>query len=54
MSAPKKPAPLILVGTRVTPKVHRDLRKAAAKDDRSVSYVLRGLVEDYLDEQKAA
>lgn len=53
MSAPKKPS-LVLVGTRVTPKVARDLQKAAAKDDRSVSYVLRGLVADYLNEQKAA
>jgi predicted transcriptional regulator len=50
----KKPAPVVMIGTRVTPKVARDLQKAAAKDDRSVSYVLRGLVENYLDEQKAA
>jgi len=49
---PKTKTPSIVVTAKVPKKLHADFHKAAEKDHRSASAVLRILMEEYVNRKK--
>lgn len=41
-----------MIGVKITPTIKKELTKIAEKEDRSISYIVNRLLEDYIKKER--
>lgn len=43
-----------MIGVKITPTIKKQLEKIAEREDRSISYIVNRLIEDYIKKESQA
>lgn len=43
-----------MIGVKITPTIKKQLEEIAEKEDRSISYIVNRLIEDYIKKESQA